>query len=166
MRSSGPADPDILEAAQAIVADLPAGMDLLLPGKTGSVAPMLADYRPDLLLVFGFNGRLPTEVLMLPQLGAVNIHPSALPRYRGPSPVLHAVRNGDPSIGITVHTMSETIDAGPVPVQADGIPLAEEATHQDVWELTRTAVPGLLASTLDRLAAGNTGVPQDEEKAT
>lgn len=166
MRSSGPSDPDILDAARAIVTDLPAGMDLLLPGKTSSVAEMLAGYRPDLLLVFGFNWRLPPEALELPRFGVLNIHPSALPRYRGPSPVLWAVRNGDPSIGITVHRMSETIDAGPMLAQAEGIPLPEEITHQDVWELIKGAVPGLLADALDRLADGDPGTPQDEREAT
>jgi methionyl-tRNA formyltransferase len=166
MRSSGPSDPDILDSARAIVTDLPAGMDLLLPGKTSSIAEILSGYRPDLLLVFGFNWRLPSEVLGLPRFGVLNIHPSALPRYRGPSPVLWAVRNGDPSIGITVHRMSETIDAGPVLAQAEGIPLPEEITHQDVWELIKRAVPGLLADALDRLADGDPGTPQDERKAT
>lgn len=166
MRPSGPSDPDILDAAKTIVADLPAGMDLLLPGKTSAVAAMLAGYRPDLLVVFGFNWRLPPEVLGLPRLGAVNVHPSALPRYRGPSPVLHAVRNGDPTIGVTVHRMSETIDAGPVLAQADGLPLPDDVTHQAVWELTQAAVPRLLAEALDRLADGDPGIPQDESKAT
>src|ERR1700735_2183549 len=107
LRSSGPAEPDILDAARAIVSDLPDGMDLLLPGKTRSIAKMLSGYQPDLLLVLGFNWRLPPEVLELPRLGVLNIHPSALPMYRGPSPVQWAVRNGDPSMGITVHRMSE-----------------------------------------------------------
>lgn len=166
MRSSGPSDPDILDSARAIVTDLPAGMDLLLPGKTSSIAEMLSGYRPDLLLVFGFNWRLPSEVLGLPRFGVLNIHPSALPKYRGPSPVLWAVRNGDPSIGITVHRMSETIDAGPVLAQTEGILLPEEITHQDVWELIKRAVSGLLADALDRLAHGDPGTPQDERKAT
>jgi methionyl-tRNA formyltransferase len=122
MRSSGDSEPDILDAAQAIVSDLPTGMDLLLPGKTSSVVEMLTGYKPDLLLVFGFNWRLPPEVLGLPRLGVLNIHPSA-PKYRGPSPVLWAVHNGDPSIGITAHRMSEKIDAGPLLAQVEGIPL-------------------------------------------
>ncbi len=49
---------------------------------------MLAGYRPDVLLVFGFNWWLPDAVLKLPRLGVLNVHLSALPRYRGPSPVL------------------------------------------------------------------------------
>jgi methionyl-tRNA formyltransferase len=166
MKSSGPSEPGILDAARAIVTDLPAGMDLLLPGRTSSVAQMLAGYRPDLLVVFGFNWRLPQEVLRMPRLGVLNIHPSALPRYRGPSPVLWAVRNGDPSIGLTAHRMSETIDAGPILAQAEGIPLPDDVTHQDVWELTRAAVPGLLADALDRIVSGDPGTPQNEGDAT
>ena len=62
--------------------------------------------------------------------------------------------------------MSETIDAGPMLAQAEGIPLPEEITHQDVWELIKGAVPGLLADALDRLADGDPGTPQDEREAT
>jgi methionyl-tRNA formyltransferase len=166
MRSSGVPEPDLLDAAKAIVADLPAGMDLLLPGKTSSVTEMLAGYRPDLLLVLGFNWRLPPGVLELPRFGVLNIHPSALPRYRGPSPVLWAVRNGDPSIGITAHRMSGEIDAGPLLAQVVGIPLPEEVTHNDIWQLIKGALPCLLSDALGRLADGDAGTPQDEDKAT
>jgi len=141
-------------------------MDLLLPGKTSSVTEMLAGYRPDLLLVLGFNWRLPPGVLELPRFGVLNIHPSALPRYRGPSPVLWAVRNGDPSIGITVHRMSGKIDAGPLLAQVEGIPLPEEVTHNDIWQLIKGALPCLLSDALGRLADGDPGTPQDEDKAT
>jgi methionyl-tRNA formyltransferase len=79
MRPCAASEPDILEAVQAIVADLPPGTDLLLPGKTGTIAGMLAGYQPDLLLVMGFSWRLPHQVLALPRLGVLNIHPSALP---------------------------------------------------------------------------------------
>jgi hypothetical protein len=54
--------------------------------------------------------RLPREVLELPRLGALNVHPSALPKYRGPSPVLWAIRNGNPFMGVSVHRMTERID--------------------------------------------------------
>ncbi len=166
MRSSGASDPDILDAVKTMVSDLPIGMDLLLPGKTNSVAEMLAGYRPDLLIVFGFNWRLPPEVLGLPRFRVLNIHPSVLPKYRGPSPVLWAVRNGDPSIGITAHRMSERIDGGPLLAQVEGIPIPDEVTHQDIWQLAKGALPGLLADALDRLIRGDSGTPQDESEAT
>ena len=166
MRSSGPSEPDLLDGVKTVISDLPDGMDLLLPGKVSSVAELLAGYQPDLLLVFGFNWRLPLEVLELPRFGVLNLHPSILPKYRGPSPVLWAVRNGDSSIGITAHRMSERIDAGPLLAQVERIPLPEEVTHEEVWKLIKGAIPGLLADALDRLVSGDPGIPQDDSKAT
>ena len=114
MRPSTAAESDLLAAAGGIVADVPAGMDLLLPGSVRMLPAVLAAYRPDVLLVFGFNWRLSPDVLAVPGLGALNVHPSALPKYRGPSPVLWAIRNGNPCTGLTAHRMTDRIDAGPV----------------------------------------------------
>jgi methionyl-tRNA formyltransferase len=159
-------EPDLLEATKAIVADIPPGMDLLLPGGAGTVAAMLAGYQPDVLLVFGFNWRLPHDVLKLPRLGVLNVHPSALPRHRGPSPVLWAIRDGDPFMGITVHRMTERIDAGPVLAQVDDLPIPDQVTREDIWGLTEAALPDLLGQALDSAAHGDPGTPQDESKAT
>ena len=166
MRPSTPAESDLLTAADKIVADLPAGMDLLLPGNARNLPAVLGAYQPDVLLVFGFNWRLPADVLAVPRLGAVNVHPSALPRYRGPSPVLWAIRNGDPCMGLTVHRMTGQIDAGPTLAQADDLPLADRVTGEDVWRLQQAALPGLLEMALVRLAQGDPGTPQDEERMT
>jgi methionyl-tRNA formyltransferase len=166
MRPLAVAEPDILQGIQGIVADIPPGMDLLLPGSTSTIGAMLAGYEPDLLLVFGFNWRLPRQVLAVPRLGVLNVHPSALPKYRGPSPVLWAIRNGEPSMGITVHRMTERIDAGPVLAQVADIPIPDQVTTQDIWDLTKAVLPGLLAEALDAAARGEPGRPQDEAKAT
>jgi methionyl-tRNA formyltransferase len=166
VRPSEPPNPGILEVTQTIVADLPLGMDLLLPGGPGAVASMLAGYQPDLLLVYGFNWHLPREVLELPRLGVLNVHPSALPKYRGREPLLWAIRNGDPFMGVTIHRMNERIDTGPIFAQAADIPVPDEVTSQDVWDLTRAALPGLLAEALDAAVRGDPGTPQDEREAT
>ena len=166
MRPSSAAEPDLLEATKEIVAYVPPGTDLLLPGGTHKLAALLAVYEPDVLLVLGFNWRLPRDVLAVPRLGALNVHPSALPKYRGPSPVLWAIRNGDPFMGITVHRMTEGIDAGPVLAQVDDLPLPDRVTPQDVWELTKAALPGPINQALDRVVRGDSGVPQCEDEAT
>lgn len=166
MRPSAPAEPDLLAATTEIVADVPAGMDLLLPGGVRTLPGLLAAYRPDVLLVSGFNWYLSSDVLALPRLGALNIHPSALPRYRGPSPVLWAIRNGDPCMGLTVHRMTGRIDAGPILAQVDDLPLPDQVSRQDIWRLERTALPGLLETALGRLVHGDPGTPQREEQAT
>jgi methionyl-tRNA formyltransferase len=166
MRPSATMEPDLLQATTGIVEDVPAGMDLLLPGSPRTLPALLAAYRPDVVLVFGFNWRLPPDVLAVPKLGVLNVHPSALPRYRGPSPVLWAIRSGDPYLGVTVHRMTERIDAGPVLAQVDDLPLPDRVTSQDVWELIKAALPELINQALDRAVRGDPGSPQDEDQAT
>jgi methionyl-tRNA formyltransferase len=166
MRQSNAPDADILNAISAITEDLPLGIDLLLPGNAKALCSMLIGYDLDLMLVFGFNWRLPREVLRLPKLGVLNIHPSALPKYRGPSPVLWAIRNGDASIGVTVHRMNEEIDSGPILAQAKAIALPDQVTSENVWELTKTVLPDLLEIALSRAVRGDHGTPQDEKEAT
>lgn len=166
LRASQPPEPDILAGVKSVLDGIPAGMDLLLPGSAAAVADMLAGYRPDVLLVFGFNWRLPDAVLKLPRLGVLNVHPSALPRYRGPSPVLWAIRNGDPRMGLSVHRMTGRIDAGPVLAQVTDLPVPDHVSRQDVWDAQRAVLPGLLRDALGRAACGDPGTPQDEEAAT
>jgi methionyl-tRNA formyltransferase len=167
MRPSGAAEPDLLAATTAVVADVPPGMDLLLPGSADTVADMLTGYRPDLLLVFGFNWRLPREVLELPRLGVLNVHPSALPRYRGPSPVLWAIRNGDPRfMGVTVHRMTARFDAGPVLAQVDDIPVPDQVTSRTSGNSPRPSCRSCLRRPSTARRAGDPGAPQDEREAT
>lgn len=166
MRPSTAVETDLLEATKEIVADVPPGTDLLLPGSTRKLAASLAAYEPDVLLVFGFNWRLPPDVLAVPRLGTLNVHPSALPKYRGPSPIPWAIRNGDPCMGITVHRMTERIDAGPILAQVDDLPLPDLVTRQDVWELIKTALPGLINRALDLAVRGDPGVPQEDRQAS
>lgn len=69
---------------------------------------------PDLFLVVAYGELLTVDVLSLPRLGAVNLHFSLLPRWRGASPVQHALLNGDRSTGVTVMLIDQGLDTGPV----------------------------------------------------
>lgn len=67
------------------------------------------------LLVVGFYGKiLPKEVLQKPKFGALNVHPSLLPKYRGSSPVQNTILNGDTKTGVTIIQMDEQVDHGPI----------------------------------------------------
>lgn len=166
LRSGGESSEFILNATRKVLDELPPGLDFLLPGGRDHLPGLLTAYQPDILLVFGFNWKLPREVLDVPRLGALNVHPSALPKYRGPSPLIWAVRNGDSHLGLTVHRMTERIDAGPVLAQATDIPLPAWVTKEEAWDLQAEALPALLATALDRAATGDPGSPQDEDAAT
>jgi len=72
----------------------------------------LKDYTPDLFIVASFGLIIPRWVLDIASMGAINIHPSLLPLYRGPSPIQWALLKGDEETGITLINMNEKMDAG------------------------------------------------------
>jgi len=73
--------------------------------------------KPDLIIVAAYGKILPKEIVELPPYGSLNIHPSLLPKYRGPSPVQTAIINEEEKTGITIILMDDKIDHGPVLIQ-------------------------------------------------
>ncbi|MDP9792924.1 methionyl-tRNA formyltransferase [Catenuloplanes nepalensis] len=141
-------------------------MDLVLPGTAEGLADALAGYRLDLLVVYGFNWKLPAAVLRTPSAGVINIHSSLLPKYRGPAPVLWAIRNGDAEIGLTVHRMDERFDTGPILAQQGGIPLDDDVTPQRLWQRIRPVLGEVLGTALDLVVRGAPGVAQVDADAS
>ncbi|WP_262391787.1 methionyl-tRNA formyltransferase [Nocardiopsis sp. CNR-923] len=141
-------------------------MDLLLPGSVDGLALMLEAYRVDLLIVFGFAWKLPCSVLEIPRLGVINVHVSMLPKYRGPAPLLWAIRNGDPTGGITVHRMDEDFDTGNILAQQDGIPLEDDISWASYCTVAMPVVYDLIRASLDRVIAGHPGESQDGSVAS
>jgi methionyl-tRNA formyltransferase len=74
----------------------------------------LADLKIDLLVVAICKNILKSEVLEIPQFGAINIHPSLLPQYRGPSPAFWALYHRENESGVTLHRMTTKIDQGDI----------------------------------------------------
>ncbi len=90
-------------------------------------ASELAALRPDLVVVAAFAYILPPEVLGVPRYGCLNVHPSLLPRYRGPSPVATALLNGDTETGVSIMLMDSGLDTGPV-LAAERVSIGDEDT--------------------------------------
>ena len=74
----------------------------------------LQSLSPDFLVVASYGKILPREILDIPKKGALNVHPSLLPKYRGPSPIQTAVLNGEKSTGVTIMKMNEKMDEGDI----------------------------------------------------
>ncbi|MCR0982019.1 formyltransferase family protein [Roseomonas populi] len=109
--------------------------------------------RPDLILTFHFDGILSAATIAVAPMGGINVHPSLLPRHRGPIPTFWAGMEAEPAHGVTVHRLVPRIDAGPVLAQRvvalpPGITASAAARH-----LHRAAVP-LIGEVLAALAAG------------
>ena len=80
-----------------------------------------------------------------------------LPKYRGPAPVLWAIRNGDLYLGVTAHRMNEEFDAGPILAQRGGIPIPDDVTPASLWPVLSPVLRRVLAVALDRAPAPTAG---------
>ncbi|MDX1433823.1 MAG: formyltransferase family protein [Gammaproteobacteria bacterium] len=121
---------------------------------------------PDVIVSACFSLRLPQAVLDWPRHGCLNVHPSLLPAFRGPSPIFWQLHEGPGSTGVTVHRMVEAVDAGPVVAREDR-PLEPGTSASALNRLLAKAGARLLA---DALRAKDWGkietTPQDESAAS
>jgi methionyl-tRNA formyltransferase len=127
----------------------------------------LADLEPDLLLVVSFGLIIPKWFLEKLCIGAINVHPSLLPKYRGPAPIQWAVRSGESETGITIIRMSERMDAGNILYQErNQIVAGEDAKGLSERLSERTAQ--ILPNFLKEIETNGLpeGVSQREEEAT
>lgn len=107
-----------------------AGIPLYQPRSLRSEesAGLLYDWQPDVIVVTAFGQILRPHVLELPPKGCLNVHASLLPRWRGASPIQHAILTGDNQTGITLMQMDEGLDTGPMYIQeATAITTADTA---------------------------------------
>ena len=134
--------------------------------KTKEVFDKLKNTDPDLILVVAYGLLLPKDILELPKFGCVNIHASLLPRWRGASPMEHAIMSGDKNIGISYMEMSQGLDEGPV-YEMHECPLEQNDTLSKVEEKFIQLSEKKLVSFLDNLESGTIKhQAQDETKAT
>ena len=148
-------------ATSELVFDAPEDLDVLLPARRSTIAPLLASVQPDLVVCMGFPWRIPPDALAVPRLGWLNGHPSLLPLHRGPLPVAWAIREGDDEIGITFHFMDAELDTGPILSQRP-IPLGELEPPDDFYPKAGEVMVEALAEALARLDAGEEGTAQPD----
>lgn len=120
----------------------------------------------DLYVVAAYGEILPRALLRLPRSGAVNVHPSLLPKYRGASPVQAAILNGDEETGVTFIEMSARMDAGPILAQFR-VPILPGETAGELSARLAVLAAEKLPEVLLQYARGElTPVPQDETVAS
>lgn len=127
---------------------------------------VLTDFRPDAFVVAAYGKILPAAVLAVPKYGVLNIHPSLLPAFRGPSPVASAILSGCPFTGVSVMLLDEGMDTGPVLGRAQVSITNWDTTGIMTGKLARTGA-NLLLDVLPRFVKGDIlPRPQDESQAT
>lgn len=142
------------------------GIPVIQPEKVNDELPAYLqanpELQPDFLVVVAYGEILSQAVLDLPHIAPVNVHGSVLPRWRGASPVEHAILSGDTETGVSVQVMVQELDAGPI-LSIASIPLGGRDTAVEVREKLCHIGAELLVMTLKQPLAP---VPQPPEGAT
>ena len=134
--------------------------------RDGEAADILRGLRCDLIAVVAYGKILPRDILEMPPMGAVNIHGSLLPKYRGAAPIQWAVLNGERETGVTSMLMAEELDAGDV-LFAKKTAIGEDETAGQLYGRLSALGAELLCETVGAISRG-VAVPiaQDHSEAT
>jgi methionyl-tRNA formyltransferase len=133
---------------------------------TPEMAEIVSTCRGDLLLVIAFGQKIANHVIKLHQKGAINVHASLLPKYRGAAPINYAIMNGETETGITIITLAERMDAGKILAHAK-TPITPDDCAQTLHDKLASISPPLLIETIGKIDSGKAiYTPQDESAAT
>jgi len=144
------------------------GLTLLQPEKVREEAfqEKMKSLQPELFVVVAYGQILPKSLLKIPKHGAVNVHASLLPKYRGAAPIPWAILKGEKLTGVTTMMMDEGMDTGDILLQTE-IPIGEEETGETLHDRLTLLGAQLLLETVKGMKAGNVHpIPQDHSKAT
>jgi methionyl-tRNA formyltransferase len=131
------------------------GLPTLTPARLRSPESVaaLAELQPELLVLADYGQIVPAALLDLPAHGALNLHPSLLPRWRGASPIPAAILAGDERTGVSLMLMDAGLDTGPLVAQRD-IELAGDEIAPALEKRLSAAAADLLSATLGDWLAG------------
>lgn len=126
----------------------------------------IAAWQPDLLVVAAYGLIVPQAGLDIPRLGAINVHASLLPRWRGAAPIQRAIMAGDAQTGVTIMRVVRQLDAGPM-LHRVACPIEADDTAGSLEDrLARLGAAALSATVRALLAGAVTEEPQAEEGVT
>jgi methionyl-tRNA formyltransferase len=133
---------------------------------TAELKQRIAALQPDFLFSFYYRQMLGQPLLDIPRLGALNMHGSLLPKYRGRAPVNWAVINGERETGATLHYMTARPDAGDI-VDSQAVPIFADDAAVDVYRKVTAAAQAVLGRSLQRLIDGTAlRIAQNNAQAT
>jgi methionyl-tRNA formyltransferase len=121
--------------------------------KSKGVGPVLSDCGADVAVVVAYGKLIPAALLEVPPHGFVNLHPSLLPRHRGPSPIQWSLVCGDRATGVTTMLLDEGMDTGPILLQ-QRVPIEDGETAEMLAPRLADLGADLIVRTLDELEAG------------
>ena len=144
------------------------GLPVLTPEKVGAEASVheIEALHPDLVVVAAYGQYIKPAILELPRHGAINFHPSLLPKYRGAAPIQMAIANGETVTGVSIIDVAREMDAGDILLQ-EPVPIESDDTAGSLMPRLAEVGAVLMVRAVDRILDGSvTRTPQDPTVAT
>lgn len=141
------------------------GLRVYEPVRLRAFAPQIAGEDFDLFVLASYGRILPAELLALPRLGALNVHPSLLPKYRGATPIQSAILHGERTTGVSIMLMDAGLDTGDV-VIAREVALGADETYGDLHDRLAQTGAELLCEALEAAEAGELRAAPQSGEAT
>ncbi len=139
---------------------------VLTPDSLKKEYQQILDYNPDLIITCAYGKILPKVLLDYPKYGAINIHASLLPKYRGSAPIQWAIINGEDKTGVTLMYMDEGMDTGDI-IDTEECPITIDDDIETLTQKLSVLGTDLLIKNLDNIISGNIKrIKQDNSKAT
>jgi methionyl-tRNA formyltransferase len=133
---------------------------------TSEITAEIKKINPDLIVIVAYGKIIPPEIIAIPQFGCVNVHPSLLPKFRGPSPIQNALLSGEKETGTTIMLINEKMDAGDILAQ-EKLTIHPDEIYPEFSERLALLSAKLLLETLPRwIAREIIPIKQDDAKAT
>jgi methionyl-tRNA formyltransferase len=114
---------------------------------------------PDIIILISYGGILSQKILSIPKIGSFNLHPSLLPKYRGPAPIEWVLVNGEKKTGLTVIKMETSVDKGNIIVQEE-ISIDENDNYFTLKDRLMEKSSGIWEKALKMISSGFLGFPQ------
>lgn len=144
------------------------GLPVYQPEKMrdGTALRQIEACKPDILVVVAYGRILPDDILAVPQYGAINVHASLLPRYRGAAPIQWAVLNGDKVTGVSTMYLASEMDTGDI-IYTEQTEIGEFETSGQLFDRLMAMGAELLVRTLRAIEDGSAPrTPQDNSRAS
>ena len=142
------------------------GIPVWQPTKLSDIAGDIVQFDSPIGVLVSFGKIIPQSIIDLFNPGIINLHPSLLPKYRGPSPIEAAILNGDEATGISIMQLSAAMDAGPVYLQ-ESHPLSKTETSPELYDTLGRRGSDILTHALPRIFDGTLlPHPQQDELAS
>jgi methionyl-tRNA formyltransferase len=152
-----PGDDDVVQMARA------SGVRVVSDPSMAMLSSVVEELQPDAVVVSSYNRVLPAELLLSRPF--VNVHYAPLPRYRGRATVNWAILNGETEAAISIHCLTEKLDAGGILMQRF-IPIRPRDTVTDLYQRLNALQRELLADAVERRLTGDLGARQDDTRAS